>query len=315
VNDRVGHLVRAVDTHTREVVVGVLGSDGVRPLQNVDAISQLLQLEPVTIESEMSRTGPPIPHDRIRILPPIDGDMEIWAAGVTYMASREARVEESDDREVYRRVYEAERPELFFKAPAWRVVTDGEPIGIREDSPNNVPEPEVGLVLSRRGELVGITMVDDVSSRTIEGANPLYLPQAKVYNGCCAAGPTIAPRWLVADENAIGIGMTIRRDGAPIYVGESSTARMKRSFEELARFLFLELTFPHGVILATGTSVVPPMTTTLCPGDVVEIEIDWLGRLVTPVATAAAVGRWLSERRSDPTLAFAHGIRVPEVAG
>lgn len=302
--DHIGHLVRALDTHNGAVVVGVVEAGGVAPLRNVGAISELLQLPLEEIESELSDTGPPLPTDRFRLLPPIDGAMEVWAAGVTYQVSREARVEESGDREVYRRVYAAERPELFFKALAWRVVTDGEPIAIRHDSPNNVPEPEVGVVLNSRGELVGFTIVDDVSSRTIEGENPLYLPQAKVYDGCCALGPSILPRRLVSDDRAIGIRMTITRNGEPVFSGESSTSQMKRSFAELAQFLFLQLTFPEGVILATGTSVVPALTLSLSFGDVVEIDIDGLGWLMTPVASATAVGAWLAERRLDPTVVF-----------
>jgi 2-dehydro-3-deoxy-D-arabinonate dehydratase len=167
-----------------------------------------------------------------------------------------------------------------------------------------VPEPEVGLVLNSGGDLVGFIIVDDVSSRTIEGENPLYLPQAKIYDGCCALGPTIAPVGLIADPVDLAIRMTIRREGKPVFSGESSTARMKRSFEELAEFLFLQMTFPEGAVLATGTSVVPPLTTTLAHGDLVEIEIDHLGRLETPVAPAGSVGRWLAERRRDPTLSF-----------
>jgi 2-dehydro-3-deoxy-D-arabinonate dehydratase len=304
--DSIGHLVRAFDTKEDDVVIGVTEADGVAPLREVTAISQLLHLDLADVESAVSRTGPAIPFERVRFLPPIDGVMEVWAAGVTYLASREARIEESGDRDVYRRVYEAERPELFFKSPAWRVVTDGEPIAVRADSPNNVPEPEVGLVLNSRAELVGFTMVDDVSSRSIEGANPLYLPQAKVYDGCCALGPSIVPRWLVTDETDIGIKMTIRREASALFVGESSTGRMKRSFAELAGFLFLQLTFPDGVVLATGTSVVPPLTTTLSVGDMVEISIDGLGRFTTPVAPADAVGAWLAERRADPKIAFGH---------
>lgn len=302
--DRLGHLVRAVRIDDGELLLGVVEPGGVAPLLNVATVSELLQLELAAIQSEMAATDQAVPLDLLRLLPPIDGATEVWAAGVTYLVSREARVEESGDREVYQRVYEADRPELFFKGSAWRVVTDGEPIGIRQDSPNNVPEPEVGLVLNSQGELVGFTMIDDVSSRTIEGANPLYLPQAKVYDGCCAMGPSIAPTWLVPDENDIGIAMTITRSGAQVFVGESSTNQMKRSFEELARFLFLELTFPEGVVLATGTSVVPPMTMTLSLGDVVEIEISGLGRMATPVAPATTVGSWLAERRLDPTVVF-----------
>lgn len=304
--DSIGHLVRAFDTEENDVLIGVTEANGVAPLREVTSISQLLHLDLADLRSALSRTGPPIPFEQVRFLPPIDGVMEVWAAGVTYLASREARIEESGDRDVYRRVYEAERPELFFKSPGWRVVTDGEPIAVRDDSPNNVPEPEIGLVLNSRGELVGFTMVDDVSSRTIEGANPLYLPQAKVYDGCCALGPSIVPRWLVTDETDIGINMTITRERSPIFVGESSTGRMKRSFAELTGFLFRQLTFPDGVVLATGTSVVPPLTTTLSVGDLVEISIDGLGRFTTPVAPADAVGAWLAERRADPNLSFGH---------
>ncbi len=302
--ERIGHLVRVLDTRDGGIIVGVVEEGGVAPLRNVRSVSALLRLGIGEIDSELSRVGPPIPFDQVRLLPPIDGATEVWAAGVTYLASREARVEESDDREVYRRVYDADRPELFFKAPAWRVVTDQEPIAIRDDSPNNVPEPEVGLVLNRGGELFGFTMVDDVSSRTIEGENPLYLPQAKVYDGCCAMGPSIAPRRLIADESAIRIRMTIVREGEPVFSGESSTVQMKRSFTELARFLFRQLTFPEGAILATGTSVVPALTSSLSLGDVVEIEIEGLGRMVTPVAQASAVGDWLAGRRLDPSLVF-----------
>ena len=313
--DRIGHLVRALDTQNGEVVLGIVEEGGVARLRGYGTIAGLLQLELAHLQSAMTQTGPPIPFDRVRLLPPIDGATEVWAAGVTYLASREARVEESGDREVYRRVYDAERPELFFKGPAWRVVTDTEPIGIRDDSPNNVPEPELGLVLNSGGELVGFTMVDDVSSRTIEGENPLYLPQAKVFDGCCALGPSIVPRWLLSDGTEFGIKMTIRREAETIFVGESSTGRMKRTFLDLARFLFLQLTFPEGVVLATGTSVVPPMTTSLSHGDVVEVAIDGLGGFTTPVASAAAVGAWLAKRRSDPTLLFDHGERSGTVVG
>ena len=302
-----GHLVRGLDIENEDVVVGVVEEGGFGPLRDVETIAALLELTPAEIELHMSDTGPVRPVDRVRLLPPIDGRTEVWAAGVTYQASREARVEESDDREVYRRVYDADRPELFYKGASWRAVTHGEPIGIRHDSPNNVPEPEVGLVLNSGGDLVGFTIVDDVSSRTIEGENPLYLPQAKVYDGCCALGPTIAPVGLIADPADLGIRMTIRREGQLVFSGESSTAQMKRSFEELAEYLFLQMTFPDGVVLATGTSVVPPLTTTLARGDLVEIEIDHLGRMETTVAAADEVGRWLTERRRDPTLSFEPG--------
>lgn len=311
--DRSGHLVRALDNDTGQVLVGVIEPEGVAPLRTRRSISQLLQLDVSDIEAEMSRTDAPISGEGLRLLPPVDGAMEVWAAGVTYLVSREARVEESGDREVYRRVYDADRPELFFKASAWRAVTDGEPIGIRDDSANNVPEPEVGLVINSRGQVTGYTIVDDVSSRSIEGDNPLYLPQAKVYDGCCALGPSIAPKWLIAEPDQMGVRMTIVRGANALFSGESSTARLKRSSDELARFLFLGLGFPDGVVLATGTSVVPPLTMSLAHDDVVEIEIDGLGRQSTPVKPAAEVGVWLTERRNDPRLHFTPSRRTEDV--
>lgn len=301
---RQGHLVRVLDTREGGVVVGLVVADGIAALPGISSISRVLQLSRSELEELLTRAPPQPPLGRIRLLPPIDGATEVWAAGVTYQASREARVEESDDQDVYRRVYEAERPELFFKGPAWRVVTDGEPIAVRDDSPNNAPEPEVGLVLNSQGDLVGLTIVDDVSSRSIEGANPLYLPQAKVYDGSCAIGSSIAPIWLVPEPENIRLRMSIIRDDQVLFAGESSTSRMKRSFEELGRFLFRQLSFPEGAILATGTSVVPAITTSLAMGDVVEIEVDGLGRLVTPVAPAGAVGTWLMRRRLDPAARF-----------
>ena len=302
--ERIGHLARAVVIADGQVVVGVVTRDGVAPLRGPGSISELLEMGLGDIEIEMSHLDPAIPFQALLPLPPIDGAMEVWAAGVTYLASKEARVEESDDREVYRRVYDAKRPELFFKSPPWRVVTDGEPIGVRGDSENNVPEPEVGLVLTGSSELFGFTIVDDVSSRSIEGANPLYLPQAKVFDGCCALGPSIVPRWLVPKPSAMEIRMTIRRSSDVVFFGESTTGRMKRSFEELSRHLFLDLGFPQGAILATGTSVVPPLAMTLVPGDSVEIEITGLGMLTTPVEEATLVGDWLSQRRIDPAIRF-----------
>ncbi len=299
-----GNLVRAIDNEAGEVMVGITTADGVALLRNSSSISDLLRLEPRGFDSALEDTRTQVPFDRIRLLPPIDGGTEVWAAGVTYLASREAREEESDDRAVYRRVYDAERPELFFKAAAWRVVTEGEPIAIRADSPNNVPEPELGLVLNRDGDLVGYTIVDDVSSRSIEGENPLYLPQAKVYDGCCAIGPSIVPVARVPDAGNLGIAMTITRNGDQVFFGEASTASMKRGFEELARFLFFQMSFPDGAILATGTSVVPAMDESLRVGDVVTIDIEGLGRLTTPVGPASEVGVWVSDRLADPSIRY-----------
>lgn len=220
--------------------------------------------------------------DEAALLAPLDVQ-EVWASGVTYLRSKVARVEESiGGGDFYDQVYEAERPELFFKATAPRVAGPGQAIRIRGDSAWNVPEPELVLVLSSFGSIVGYTIGNDVSSRSIEGENPLYLPQAKVYDGSCALGPVIA-----VSENqprARSIQMTIVRNGAPIFSGETSTAQMRRTTEDLANYLFRELTFSAGVFLLTGTGLVPPDDFTLRPGDVVGITIEGIGTLENFVA-------------------------------
>src|ERR1700759_803505 len=182
-----------------------------------------------------------VPAADVTLLPPVDGRTEGWAAGVTYVTSREARVEESErSADVYQQVYEAERPELFFKSAAWRVIGDGQTIAVRADSDLDVPEPEVALVINRFGEIAGYTACNDVSSRSIEGENPLYLPQAKVYLGGCAVGPAIRPAWEVPDPHNLSMSMTITRDGAAAWAGQASTRGLRRTVAELARFLFRE---------------------------------------------------------------------------
>jgi len=218
-----------------------------------------------------------------RVLPPIDGQTEVWAAGVTYKRSEQARVEESATPDIYTRVYRAARPELFFKATARRVAGPDEPIVVRSDSTWDVPEPELAVVVNAAGELVGYTIGNDVSSRSIEGENPLYLPQAKVYARCCALGPGITPAWEIDDPYALGIRMRIQRDGNLHWQGETSMREFARRLEDLVTYLFREDTFPQGVILSTGTALVPESPFTLEPGDTVEIEIDHLGMLRNPV--------------------------------
>ncbi|HTC70376.1 MAG TPA: fumarylacetoacetate hydrolase family protein [Acidothermaceae bacterium] len=214
------------------------------------------------------------------VLAPID-EQEVWAAGVTYERSREGRVGESTDGTVYDRVYVADRPELFFKAPASRVVAAGEPVGIRADSSWNVPEGELGLVLNSAGELFGYVVGNDMSSRSIEGANPLYLPQAKVYDRSCALGPAIVPAWSV--EGPFDIALSVSRDDAVVFTGSTSTAAMARTPRELAGWLTTALEFPVGVVLLTGTGIVPGDDFTLAAGDIVTIDIDGIGTLVNPV--------------------------------
>ena len=206
------------------------------------------------------------------LLAPIEDDQEVWASGVTYKRSREARTEESTVKDVYERVYEANRPELFFKAIGRRVVGHGMQIRTRRDSQWNVPEPELTLVLNRSLEIIGYTAGDDVSSRDIEGENPLYLPQAKVYDGSCALGSAIH----IATESAlrdVPIRLSIRRGGQRAFEGETRSSAMKRTLGELASYLGRELSFPQGAFLMTGTGIVPGDGFSLAPGDVVRIEV------------------------------------------
>lgn len=215
------------------------------------------------------------------LLAPVDAQ-EVWAAGVTYLRSRDGRAEESDHADVYDLVYAADRPEVFFKATAARVVGPGGAVGVRVDSGWDVPEPEVGLVLTSRGELFGYVPGDDVSSRTIEGENPLYLPQAKVYSRSCSLGPGVVPVWD-APQGPLGVAVTIERGGATVYEDATTTASMARSFTELAAWLFAGLDFPDGVVLLTGTGLVPPPEVTLLEGDVVTVRVDGVGELTNPV--------------------------------
>jgi 2-dehydro-3-deoxy-D-arabinonate dehydratase len=223
--------------------------------------------------------------DDSAVLAPID-EQEVWAAGVTYERSRDGRVVESTDGTVYDRVYVADRPELFFKAPASRVVAAGDPVGIRADSSWNAPEGELGLVVNSAGELFGYVVGNDMSSRSIEGANPLYLPQAKVYDRSCALGPAIVPAWLV--EGPFDITLTISRDDAVVFAGATSTAAMARTPQELIGWLTAALEFPAGAVLLTGTGIVPDDDFTLAAGDIVTIDIAGVGTLVNPVVV---VGR------------------------
>ncbi len=212
---------------------------------------------------------------------------EVWCAGVTYERSRDARVEESVVKDVYTLAYEAPRPELFLKdAAGRRTVGPGAPIGIRSDSTWNVPEPEIGLVLGDYGRIEGLTIGNDVSSRDIEGANPLYLPQAKVYAGACAIGPALlVPERLDAP---LRIQMRIADEsGEELFRGETSTARMRRSYADLVEWLLIDNPVPAGSVLLTGTGLVPPDDFTLRPGHVVEIHVPGIGTLVNPVVRAA----------------------------
>jgi 2-dehydro-3-deoxy-D-arabinonate dehydratase len=219
--------------------------------------------------------------DAPHLLPPQDRQ-EVWAAGVTYAWSREARVREAQTKDIYARVYEAERPELFFKSIAEKVVGPNDWIGLRGDSRWNVPEPELALVLNPALQIVGYTIGDDASSRDIEGENPLYLPQAKIYRHSCALGPTITLAEDVDGQN-LAVRLTISRHGSIVFQGETSTARMHRELTELAGFLGRYNDFPYGAVLLTGTGIVPGDHFTLQDGDEVAIEVEPVGILRNPV--------------------------------
>jgi 2-dehydro-3-deoxy-D-arabinonate dehydratase len=214
------------------------------------------------------------------------GNQEVWASGVTYLRSREARMEESMNSgggDFYARVYEAERPELFFKATSYRTVGSGELVRIRRDSTWNVPEPELTLFICSSGTIEGYTIGNDMSSRDIEGENPLYLPQAKSYNGSAAIGPCLyVPGKALHPETMVSI--EILRSNRTIFSGDISLSRMKRKHTELAEYLFREMTFPHGTYLMTGTGIVPPDDFTLEADDEIRISIEGIGTLINRVA-------------------------------
>ncbi len=253
-------------------------------------ISSLLAADGRAFLDEAAQvSGDPAPPNA-RVLAPVD-DQEVWAAGVTYERSREARMEESKIPDQYDRVYEAERPEVFFKALGWRVRGPRDPIGIRADSTWDVPEPELGLVIAETGKVVGYTVGNDVSSRSIEGENALYLPQAKSYIGSCALGPCLVPLKEAPDFRELTITIDIMRGSSKLYADSVSVTRMKRTPDELADWLTRAQDFPQGVILLTGTALVPPSEITLEAGDVVTIRINGLGELKNAVVRTGRAKR------------------------
>ena len=218
-----------------------------------------------------------------KLVAPVASDTEVWGAGVTYQRSRDARKEESGIPDVYQLVYEADRPELFFKATARRTVGHAGEIGIREDAKTSVPEPEVAIVINRFSELIGMSICNDMTSRNIEGENPLYLSQAKIYHGSNALGPMIRPIWEIVDHDKLDIYAKIERSGSIVWQAETSLKSLNRSFDDLIDYLFKCQHFPVGVILSTGTGIVPPLEISLQPGDEVTITVDQIGTLVNKV--------------------------------
>ncbi len=268
-----------------ETRVALLEGTEVRLLRAADLGELLHAAQPAeAIRQAIDPRQTPIPLAQVRLLAPVD-EQEVWAAGVTYIRSREARERESVGAAVfYDKVYTAARPELFFKAPAYRVCGPDQPVHVRRDSRWSVPEPELALVISPSMHIVGFTIGNDMSSRDIEGENPLYLPQAKFYDRSCAVGPVITLAGRMPPAAQTHIQLTIERGGRTVFDGATHVASMARRFEELIDWLGKETSFPQGAILLTGTGVVPPDDFTLTAGDVIHIDITGIGRLSNPVA-------------------------------
>lgn len=234
-------------------------------------LGRILQMTRAELPEALGRFATRVRADG-RLMAPVDPDTEVWAAGVTYLRSRDAREEESASGDVYTRVYDAPRPELFWKAIGWRVVGNRAQVRIRRDSRISVPEPELTLIINAHGETVGYCAGNDVSSRDIEGENPLYLPQAKVYDGSCALGPGI----LLAEARDLAdlpVRLVVTRGGRDVFVGDTTTARIRRPLDELVAYLGRELALPHGACLMTGTGIVPDLEFTLQPDDGIRIVV------------------------------------------
>lgn len=286
-------LIKYLGRDGRESVGVLADAEHVHPLQfetgHVKSLADLLELGDILATIDFLRDASmPLPLRSVKLLPPID-QQEVWAAGVTYKRSKAARMEESEAAaSCYDRVYVSPRPELFLKATPHRVVGHGDAIRIRQDSQWNVPEPEVTLVLNSRLQWVGVTIGNDVSSRDIEGDNPLYLPQAKTYNASCSLGPCICLLDSMPPRDQIQIRLRVRRIGKLIFEGETSVAEMARTFEDLIQWLGRDNSFPHGVLLMTGTGIVPDRDFSLQPNDTVEIEVDGIGTLTNTVVQGHA---------------------------
>lgn len=270
---------------------GLLQPDGgVKDLAagGIDCLFELLEQTdaPAEIAAAEKKGLPVYPAATVTLLPPVDAQ-EIWAAGVTYLRSKKARMEESNfSATAYDRVYDAARPELFFKCLAHKVRGPQQPVGIRADARWNVPEPELALVINSRGRIAGYTIGNDLSARDIEGENLLYLPQAKIYDGSCALGPAIVIGVAEDEARSWPVTLAIHRAGTTIFEGATSVGNIKRAFQELVGYLRRSQTFAAGAILLTGTGIVPPDDFTLEPGDEIEIAIEPIGRLVNTVVQA-----------------------------
>jgi 2-dehydro-3-deoxy-D-arabinonate dehydratase len=280
-------LCRFKDSNDK-IHAGLVLSDGVvadLTAAGIEEVTALLESGDLLKQlADLSRAKlPRLELSSVHLLAPVDRQ-EVWAAGVTYLRSKAARMEESDfSASAYDRVYVADRPELFFKSLPEKVVAPGASVGIRKDARWNVPEPELVLVANSLGKVVGYSLGNDMSSRDIEGENVLYLPQAKIYDRSCAIGPFIVVGVSEAEVRTWEIRLQIERGGQTVFTGRTSVGLIKRSFDELAGYLFRSQNFPHGAFLLTGTGIVPPESFTLEEGDWVRMEISEVGLLANPV--------------------------------
>ena len=251
--------------------------DGVhRTVASLPTLTEAMHLTLAELKSAVTQTSTEITGE---LTAPISPEIELWGAGVTYLRSRDARKEESGVPDVYQRVYEADRPELFFKSTAVRARGTNAPIGIRYDSDASVPEPEVAIYINKHREIIGYAICNDVTARSIEGENPLYLSQAKIYIGSTSLGPDITPSWLAPAKDEMAIKAKIIRGSSIPWEAETSLGKLNRTLEDLVNYVFRCQDFPHGVILSTGTGIVPPMDVALAAGDIVEINVAGVGTL------------------------------------
>ncbi len=266
--------------HSHQLVI--LSAGKYYAIPGIASLADLQKLRLSEIKTSVALRGLEITGE---LVAPIAPEIELWGAGVTYLRSRDARKEESGVPDVYQRVYEAARPELFYKGNASRTRTTDQSIGIRFDSSASVPEPEVAIFINRFQEIIGYSICNDVTARSIEGENPLYLSQAKIYVGSTSLGPAITPAWLVPTAEAMTISAKIIRGDHEIWSAQTSLAALNRTLEDLVSYLFRCQDFPYGAILSTGTGIIPPLEISLEEGDSVEITVEGIGTLRNSVAT------------------------------
>ncbi len=265
----------------------VVSKDGLfKTIPGIPTLTHALQIRMSELKSAIEKDAGEVITGEL--MPPVAPETEVWGAGVTYLRSRDARKEESDTPDVYQRVYEADRPELFFKATCRRTVGNGDPIGIRYDSEASVPEPEVAIVINKFREIIGFSICNDMTARTIEGENPLYLPQAKSYLGSTSLGPDITLAWLAPSAADMSIHAEIKRGSEIVWQADTALSGLNRTLPDLVDYLFRCQTFPDGVILSTGTGIIPPLEFITKEGDVISITVNGLGLLSNPVVTITA---------------------------